>query len=121
MDPLTQNLKIQLSDYESSLPNGRSDEQELQHLLSILARSCQQVVQQNHHSLAILARLINTAYSQSQGHLRKHLTQQYGASFMHFMKLLRQHMPAMTNEQFFGDFTIYWEYWSFQFLAVTLC
>ncbi|MDB4001366.1 TetR family transcriptional regulator [Oceanospirillaceae bacterium] len=104
LDPLTQNLKIQLSDYESSLPNGRSDELELQHLLSILARSCQQVVQQNHHSLAILARLINTAYSQSQGHLRKHLTQQYGASFMHFMKLLRQHMPAMTNEQFFWRF-----------------
>ena len=48
--------------------------------------------------------LINTAYSQSQGHLRKHLTFHYGASFVYFMKLLRKHMPIMSNEQFFWRF-----------------
>ena len=104
LDPLTQNLQVQLSAYEKSAINSADDEKELRILLGILARSCQQVAQQNHHSLAVFARLINTAYSQSQGHLRKHLTYQYGASFMYFMKLIRKHMPEMTNEQFFWRF-----------------
>ncbi len=104
LGPLTKNLQTQLSAYEVALTETQGDEQELQVLLSILARSCQQVAQQNHHSLAVFARLINTAYSQSQGHLRKHLTKQYGASFMYFMKLLRRHMPPMTHEQFFWRF-----------------
>jgi len=104
LGPLTKNLQTQLSAYEMALTETQGDEQELQVLLGILARSCQQVAQQNHHSLAVFARLINTAYSQSQGHLRKHLTKQYGASFMYFMKLLRRHMPLMTHEQFFWRF-----------------
>tara|TARA_B110000503_G_scaffold40448_1_gene66436 strand:+ start:10768 stop:11421 length:654 start_codon:yes stop_codon:yes gene_type:complete len=104
LDPLTQNLQVQLSAYKKSAINSADDEKELRILLGILARSCQQVAQQNHHSLAVFARLINTAYSQSQGHLRKHLTYQYGASFMYFMKLIRKHMPEMTNEQFFWRF-----------------
>ena len=104
LGPLTKNLQTQLSAYEMALTETQGDEQELQVLLGILARSCQQVAQQNHHSLAVFARLINTAYSQSQGHLRKHLTKQYGASFMYFMKLLRRHMPQMTHEQFFWRF-----------------
>ena len=104
LGPLTKNLQTQLSAYEMALTETQGDEQELQVLLGILARSCQQVAQQNHHSLAVFARLINTAYSQSQGHLRKHLTKQYGASFMYFMKLLRRHMPPMTHQQFFWRF-----------------
>jgi|TARA_B110000967_G_scaffold103924_1_gene106587 AcrR family transcriptional regulator len=101
LDPLTQHLQVQLNAYEESANKIRGDEQELRVLFDILAQSCQYVAQHNHHSLAVFARLINTAYSQSQGHLRKHLTQQYGASFLYFMKLLRKHMPVMTNEQFF--------------------
>ena len=104
LGPLTQNLQAQLSAYEKSANKSADDENELRVLLGILARSCQQVAQQNHHSLAVFARLINTAYSQSQGHLRKHLIFQYGASFMYFMTLLRKHMPEMTNEQFFWRF-----------------
>tara|TARA_B110000503_G_scaffold18326_1_gene26935 strand:- start:368 stop:1021 length:654 start_codon:yes stop_codon:yes gene_type:complete len=101
LDPLTQHLQVQLNAYEESANKIKGDEQELRVLFDILAQSCQYVAQHNHHSLAVFARLINTAYSQSQGHLRKHLTQQYGASFLYFMKLLRKHMPVMTNEQFF--------------------
>ena len=104
LGPLTENLQAQLNAYEKAPEKSQGDEQELQVLLSILARSCQQVAQQNHNSLAVFARLINTAYNQSQGHLRKHLTHQYGASFMYFMKLLRKHMPPMNNEQFFWRF-----------------
>jgi AcrR family transcriptional regulator len=79
LGPLTKNLQTQLSAYEMALIETQD-------------------------SLAVFARLINTAYSQSQGHLRKHLTKQYGASFMYFMKLLRRHMPLMTHEQFFWRF-----------------
>ena len=104
LGPLTEHLQFQLKAYEKSPHAPADDEQELRLLLGILARSCQYVAQQNHHSLAVFARLINTAYSQSQGHLRKHLTFHYGASFVYFMKLLRKHMPIMSNEQFFWRF-----------------
>ena len=104
LGPLTQQLEIELTAYEKANLSFDSSEQELQHLLHILVRSCQQVASQNEHSLAVLSRLINTAYSQSQGHLRKHLTLKYGAAFMRFMALLRKHMPVMTNEQFFWRF-----------------
>jgi AcrR family transcriptional regulator len=111
LGPLTQYLQNQLSAYEKQPVQELSKQQELQALFTILAHSCQHVAQKNHHSLAVFARLINMAYSQSQGHLRKHLTLQYGASFLYFMKLLRQYMPAMTNEQFF---------WRFHYLLGTL-
>ena len=104
LGPLSQHLQIQLNAYEKSAHQSQNDEYELRILFNILAQSCQYVAQHNHHSLAVFARLINTAYSQSQGHLRKHLTKQYGASFLYFMKILRQFMPVMTNEQFFWRF-----------------
>lgn len=104
LGPLTQQLQLQLSAYEKSPYKVLSDEQELRVLFGILAQSCQYVAKHNHHSLAVFARLINMAYSQSQGYLRKHLTYQYSASFLYFMKLLRKHMPSMTNEQFFWRF-----------------
>ena len=104
LGPLSQQLQIQLNAYEKSAHQSQNDEHELRNLFNILAQSCQYVAQHNHHSLAVFARLINTAYSQSQGHLRKHLTKQYGASFLYFMKILRQFMPVMTNEQFFWRF-----------------
>jgi AcrR family transcriptional regulator len=104
LGPLSQHLQIQLNAYEKSAHQSQNDEHELRILFNILAQSCQYVAQHNHHSLAVFARLINTAYSQSQGHLRKHLTKQYGASFLYFMKILRQFMPVMTNEQFFWRF-----------------
>jgi AcrR family transcriptional regulator len=113
LGPLTQQLHSRLSVYESQLKSNLNPnkQQELQQLFTILANSCQLVAQKNHHSLAVFARLINTAYSQSQGHLRKHLTNQYGASFLYFMKLLRQYMPSMTNEQYF---------WRFHYLLGTM-
>jgi AcrR family transcriptional regulator len=104
LGPLSQHLQIQLNAYEKSAHQSQNDEHELRILFNILAQSCQYVAQHNHYSLAVFARLINTAYSQSQGHLRKHLTKQYGASFLYFMKILRQFMPVMTNEQFFWRF-----------------
>ena len=104
LGPLSQQLQIQLNAYEKSAHQSQNDEYELRILFNILAQSCQYVAQHNHYSLAVFARLINTAYSQSQGHLRKHLTKQYGASFLYFMKILRQFMPVMTNEQFFWRF-----------------
>ena len=104
LGPLSQRLQMQLNTYEKSVHRSQNDQYELRILFNILAQSCQYVAQHNHHSLAVFARLINTAYSQSEGHLRKHLTKQYGASFLYFMKILRQFMPVMTNEQFFWRF-----------------
>ena len=62
------------------------------------------IAQGNPSRLVLFARLINSAYSQSQGHLRKHLTHQYAPVFMLFIQAMREHMPVMDHEQFFWRF-----------------
>ena len=62
------------------------------------------IARRNPSRLALFARLINSAYSQGQGHLRKHLTHQYAPAFMLLMQTMANHMPAMSHEQFFWRF-----------------
>jgi len=62
------------------------------------------IAQRTPSRVALFARLINSAYSQSQGHLRKHLTHQYAPLFLLLMQIMREHMPSMNHEQFFWRF-----------------
>ncbi|MDP6969072.1 MAG: TetR family transcriptional regulator [Gammaproteobacteria bacterium] len=62
------------------------------------------IAQGNPARLVLFARLVNSAYNQSQGHLRKHLTHQYAPVFMLFIQAMREHMPSMDHEQFFWRF-----------------
>ena len=100
-DPLSVGLKTQLHAASTAQV---SQHEALTKLYEGLLREALRIARGNPTRLILLARLINSAYNQSQGHLRKHLTHQYGPVFMLFMQAIRSHMPTMDHEQFFWRF-----------------
>ena len=60
------------------------------------------------NGVSIFMRLMGLAYTQSQGHLRKYLEQEYARTFRLFMYLVKQSTPELsTRERFWRiQFTI---------------
>ncbi|MBK8971532.1 MAG: TetR family transcriptional regulator [Hahellaceae bacterium] len=79
----------------------------LEALLGIITTSIIQVPSRTHNGLSIFMRLLGLAYTQSQGHLRKYLEQQYSAEFRLFMRLLREATPDLTPVE---------RFWRIQFM-----
>ncbi len=68
----------------------------LEELLQIITLSIVSVPSRNEKSLSIFMRLLGLAYTQSQGHLRKYLEEQYRTEFKLFMRLLREATPHLS-------------------------
>jgi len=68
----------------------------LEELLQIITISIVSVPSRNEKSLSIFMRLLGLAYTQSQGHLRKYLEEQYRTEFKLFMRLLREATPHLS-------------------------
>ena len=100
-EPLTLGIQKRLQGMDM---RQQSNHQVLTGIYTDLMLEALNIAQRNTARLALFARLINSAYTQSQGHLRKHLTYQYAPLFMLLMKTMRQHMPEMSHEQFFWRF-----------------
>ncbi len=79
----------------------------LEALLSIITSSILEVPGRNHRGLSIFMRLLGLAYTQSQGHLRKYLEQQYSEEFRLFMRLLKEATPQLTPVE---------RFWRIQFM-----
>jgi len=60
------------------------------------------------NGVAVFMRLMGLAYTQSQGHLRKYLEQEYSRTFRLFMDLVKQSTPELTSRERFWriQFTI---------------
>lgn len=69
----------------------------LEELLQILTRCIVSVPARNKGGVSVFMRLLGIAYTQSQGHLRKYLEEQYTRPFKRFMKLMREATPHMTT------------------------
>jgi hypothetical protein len=63
--------------------------------------------QRNEKGISIFMRLLGLAYTQSQGHLRRFLEQEYGRPFSRFMKLLKESTPQLSAVD---------RYWRIQFM-----
>ncbi len=79
----------------------------LEALLSIITTSIIQVPSRSNEGLSIFMRLLGLAYTQSQGHLRRYLEQQYSAEFRLFMRLLKEATPDLTPVE---------RFWRIQFM-----
>jgi AcrR family transcriptional regulator len=79
----------------------------LEVLLGIVTTSIIQVPARTHEGLSVFMRLLGLAYTQSQGHLRRYLEQQYSAEFRLFMRLLREATPDLTPVE---------RFWRIQFM-----
>ena len=55
----------------------------------------------NGHDLSTFMRLLGLAFNQSQGHLRKYLSEVYGKVFQRYMQLLVSAVPGIPPQELF--------------------
>lgn len=79
----------------------------LDRILWALAESAARMPQRNDRGISIFMRLLGLAYTQSQGHLRKFLEQEYSDAFGRFMRLLKEATPELSAVD---------RYWRIQFM-----
>lgn len=79
----------------------------LDQTLRALTESALCMPQRNDRGISIFMRLLGLAYTQSQGHLRKFLEQEYSQPFGRFMRLLKEATPQLSAVD---------RYWRIQFM-----
>jgi AcrR family transcriptional regulator len=79
----------------------------LNQTLWALTESAVRMPQRNEKGISIFMRLLGLAYTQSQGHLRKFLEQEYSQPFSRFMRLLKEATPQLSAVD---------RYWRIQFM-----
>ncbi|OEY67110.1 TetR/AcrR family transcriptional regulator [Marinobacter sp. X15-166B] len=79
----------------------------LDQILWALIESAVRMPQRNEEGMSIFMRLLGLAYTQSQGHLRKYLEQEYSHSFGRFMAFLKEATPELSAVE---------RYWRIQFM-----
>ena len=73
----------------------------LEDLLEMLVKQALTVKPRSGNDLSIFMRLLGLAFSQSQGHLRKYLSDVYGKVFHRYMQLLLQAAPQLPPSELF--------------------
>jgi AcrR family transcriptional regulator len=79
----------------------------LNQTLWALTDSAIRMPQRNEKGISIFMRLLGLAYTQSQGHLRRFLEQEYSQPFSRFMRLLKEATPQLSAVD---------RYWRIQFM-----
>ncbi|MDQ7730009.1 TetR/AcrR family transcriptional regulator [Halomonas sp. SpR8] len=97
LDPFTQRFHTALDELETQHA-GRVIP--LETLLESMA-STVLAVPAERNSLKVFMRLLGLAYSQAQGHLRRHIQQEYGDVFTRFTELVRQATPDLPDAERF--------------------
>lgn len=80
---------------------------DLEELLQIIMITMIQVPSRNKRSLSVFMRLLGLAYTQSQGHLRKFLEQEYSTEFRLAMRLVKEATPELSSVE---------RFWRIQFM-----
>lgn len=79
----------------------------IEEILGALTGSAVRMPQRNERGISIFMRLLGLAYTQSQGHLREFLEEEYRDIFRRFMKLLKEATPELSAVD---------RYWRIQFM-----
>lgn len=79
----------------------------LDQTLLALTESAVRMPQRNERGISIFMRLLGLAYTQSQGHLRRFLEEEYSQPFGRFMRLLKDATPQLSAVD---------RYWRIQFM-----
>ncbi|MDX1456200.1 MAG: TetR/AcrR family transcriptional regulator [Marinobacter sp.] len=104
LTPFCQTLETAFDDLEASCQEAPPS---LDRTLWALTESAVRMPQRNEKGISIFMRLLGLAYTQSQGHLRKFLEQEYSQTFGRFMALLKEATPQLSAVD---------RYWRIQFM-----
>lgn len=104
LTPFSTTLEKAFDDLERRC-NGRPPS--LHQTLWALTESAVRMPHRNENGISIFMRLLGLAYTQSQGHLRKFLEEEYSEPFGRFMRLLKEATPQLSAVD---------RYWRIQFM-----
>lgn len=104
LTPFSATLEAEFDELEAR-PGDRSPS--VEEILGALTGSAVRMPQRNERGISIFMRLLGLAYTQSQGHLRTFLEDEYRDIFTRFMGLLKQATPELTSVD---------RYWRIQFM-----
>ena len=97
LDPFVSSLEQELDRHEQ----GAGPALDLEDLLELLVRLVLAVKPRSGHDLSTFMRLLGLAFSQSQGHLRKYLSEVYGKTFKRYMELVLECSPNLPADVLF--------------------
>lgn len=73
----------------------------IEDVLGLYTRSLLKIPTRHHNGVSIFMRLLGLAYTQSQGHLRKYLEDEYAQTFWPFLSLIKQITPELSTKERF--------------------
>ncbi len=73
----------------------------LEDILLLYTQALLKIPTRHDNGVSIFMRLMGLAYTQSQGHLRKYLEQEYSRTFRLFMQLVKESTPELSKEERF--------------------
>ena len=97
LDPFVSSLERELDQREQRGDSAQS----LETLLEMLVDQALAVKPRSGNDLATFMRLLGLAFSQSQGHLRKYLSEVYGKVFQRYMGLVVGAVPGIPPQELF--------------------
>lgn len=73
----------------------------IEDVLGLYTHSLLKIPTRHHNGVSIFMRLLGLAYTQSQGHLRKYLEDEYAQTFWPFLSLIKQITPELSTKERF--------------------
>ncbi|MEH6501062.1 MAG: TetR family transcriptional regulator [Pseudoalteromonas distincta] len=98
LNPFVASLEQELDRHQRE---GGLDDLSLEQLLEMLVRQALSVKPRSGNDLSTFMRLLGLAFSQSQGHLRKYLSEIYGRVFQRYMQLVLAAAPQLPARELF--------------------
>lgn len=74
---------------------------DMEDVIRLYVRGLLRIPTRHENGVSIFMRLMGLAYTQSQGHLRKYLEQEYALTFRMFMQLLKRATPGLSARERF--------------------
>jgi len=97
--PLNDMMVEGLKEYEWSMDGGNVPS--IEELLRLYTQSLLNIPSRHEEGVSIFMRLLGLAYTQSQGHLRKYLEDEYAQTFWPFLTLMKQITPDLSTAERF--------------------
>lgn len=99
LGPLSQLMENGLREKNWAIETGNLPD--LEEILTLYMHSLLKIPTSHENGVTIFMRLLGLAYTQSQGHLRKYLENEYSRTFSIFKALVKQCTPDLSTEERF--------------------
>ncbi len=100
-DRFLQEFTAQLSSHLDQLEREPAEELQAETLLSALIDPLLSLNTTRNNAVSIFMRLLGRAYAETQGHLRRYVTERYGHVLVRFTHLFQKGYPELSNDQIF--------------------